>query len=237
MLRNSDKTSPSSGAANTRRFYTRDLRSALPHCQAKPWERQSHNFQSCQTRVIWSSSCSMQSCNDMWYFVAWTLIYGNTFQSGSWALPSDGSLCSNPNLIFKNTQASPQHTGIPRFGGLIFGPWKMKKITLVLECWAAEPATSPVLTFLGTLHLVRHASDLWPVGTCFSNERIPLTVMVMVLQTIFVYFFLTFFHHFVIYEFCTCLKIWLWLQQLQLDWGTRRFGIITGCFRQLCSVF
>ena len=32
-----------------------------------------------------------------------------------------------------------------------------------LQSWAAEPATSPVLTFLGTLHLVGHASDLRPV--------------------------------------------------------------------------
>ena len=231
MLRNTDTTSSSSKAANTRRFYARELRSALPHCQPKPRERLNHNFQSCQTSVIRSSSCSMQSCNNMWYFGAWTLIYGNTFQSGSWALPSNGSLGSNPNLIFKNIHASLQHTGIPRFGGLIFGPWKMKH-NRMLSGWACN-VTGSHLSWYAAFGLPR----LWPLASGKMFLKWAHSVNSHGAPNGLVYVFFTYFLSFFVHEFCTCLKFWLWLQQLQRDWGTRRFGIITGCFRQLCSVF
>lgn len=160
MLRNTDTTSSSSKAANTRRFYARELRSALPHCQPKPRERLNHNFQSCQTSVIRSSSCSMRSK------VAVELFHQMVH--------------SAPTQI-SYSKTSMHHCNILESHDLevwFLAPGKWNTI----ECWAAEPATSPVLTFLGTLHLVCHASDLWPVGKCFSNERIPLTVMV--LQTV-----------------------------------------------------
>ena len=232
MLRNTDTTSSSSKAANTRRFYARELRSALPHCQPKPRERLNHNFQSCQTSVIRSSSCSMQSCNDMWYFGAWTLIYGNTFQSGSWALSIKWFTRLQPKSRYSKT--SMHHCNILESHDLevwFLAPGKWNTI----ECWAAEPATSPVLTL--SWYAAFGLPRLWPLASGKMFLKWAHSVNSHGAPNGLVYVFFTYFLSFFVHEFCTCLKFWLWLQQLQLDWGTRRFGIITGCFRQLCSVF
>ena len=173
----------------------------------------------------------MQSCNNMWYFGAWTLIYGNTFQSGSWALPS--MVHSAPTQI-SYSKISMHHCNILESHDLevwFLAPGKWNTIEC-LSGWACN-VTGSHLSWYAAFGLPR----LWPLASGKMFLKWAHSVNSHGAPNGLVYVFFTYFLSFFVHEFCTCLKFWLWLQQLQRDWGTRRFGIITGCFRQLCSVF
>ena len=104
MSTGSNNTSPSSGAANAQRFYARDLRSALPHCQWTTWE----NHERERERESQLSKLQ-QYAIVQWHVILWSTnieskITETRAKAGSWALPSRKWLCPKPKLSKMTTK-------------------------------------------------------------------------------------------------------------------------------------